>query len=67
MRIEKHHNTSGVNPIVDQIVGTMALSGMDLSQEDRERILHLLDHPDNEETMLQVLLTKHTRKEPGNE
>lgn len=47
--------------IVKQVAGSMALSGMDLSQEDRERILRLLEHPEEKEALLQELTKKHRK------
>ena len=48
--------------IVSQTSGTMALSGMDLTEEDKERIRYLCEHPEEEEAMLEALIQKHTVK-----
>lgn len=45
--------------IVQQTAGNMALSGMELTEEDKARILYLCNHPDEEEAMLAELIRKH--------
>lgn len=50
-----------MSDIVKQIAGNMALSGMELSQEDQERLVRLLGHPESEEAMLQELIEKHRK------
>lgn len=45
--------------IVRQVSGTMALSGMDLTEEDKARILYLCEHPDEMDAMLEELIRKH--------
>ena len=49
--------------IVRQTSGSMALSGMDLTEEDKDRIRYLIEHPEEEEAMLDALIQKH-KKEP---
>lgn len=46
--------------IVRQTAGTMALSGMPLTEEDKARILYLCEHPDEMDAMLEELIRKHT-------
>lgn len=46
--------------IVSQTSGSMVLSGMDLTEEDKERIRYLYEHPDEDEAMLAELIKKHT-------
>lgn len=46
--------------IVRQTAGTMALSGMELTEEDKARILYLCEHPDEMDAMLEELIRKHT-------
>ena len=46
--------------IVRQTAGTMALSGMPLTEEDKARILYLCEHPDEMDAMLEDLIRKHT-------
>lgn len=50
-----------MNDFVRQIAGNMALSGMELSQEDQERLARLLSHPEEESAMLQELIEKHRK------
>ena len=45
--------------IVKQIAGNMALSEMELTDADENRIVELLDHPDKENAILQGLIDKH--------
>jgi len=45
--------------IVKQIAGNMALSGMDLTKEDHDRIQYFLDHPEEEKAILQELFEKY--------
>ena len=46
--------------LLQQTAGTMALSEMDLTEEDKIRILRLLEHPDELDAMLEELIRKHT-------
>lgn len=46
--------------IVRQVTGTMALSGMELTEEDKARILYLCEHPEEMDAMLEELIRKHT-------
>lgn len=46
--------------IVRQTAGSMALSGLDLTEEDKDRIRYLIDHPDEMDAMLEELIQKHT-------
>ena len=46
--------------IVQQTAGTMALSGMPLTEEDKARILYLCEHPDEMDAMLEELIRKNT-------
>ena len=50
-----------MNDIIKQLAGNMALSGMELTEEDQGRILRLLDHPEEAEAMLQELIEKHRK------
>ena len=47
--------------ILQQVAGTMALSGMELTEEDRARILHLLRNPEDEGAILRDLIEKHRK------
>lgn len=49
--------------IVQQTAGNMALSDMPLTDEDKERIRYLCDHPEEIDTVLDALIRKH-KKEP---
>lgn len=49
--------------IVRQTSGSMALSGMDLTEEDKERIRYLCEHPDEMDAMLEELIRKHKKEE----
>lgn len=48
--------------IVRQTSGSMALSGMELTEEDHDRIRYLIEHPDEMDAMLDALVRKHTVK-----
>ena len=48
--------------IVKQVAGSMALSGLNLTEEDKKRILRLLDCPEEVEAMLQELIEKHRKR-----
>lgn len=50
--------------ILQQIVGNMALSGFELTEEDKDRILYLLAHPDEQDAILQSIINKHRKEEP---
>ena len=45
--------------IVNQIIGNMALSEFELTDADKERIRHIIEHPEDQETILQELIEKH--------
>lgn len=46
--------------ILQQTAGMMALSEMALTTEDEARILNILEHPEEFDTMLEKLIKKHT-------
>lgn len=46
--------------ILQRTAGSMALSGMDLTEDDRARILQLLEHPEEMDALLEALIQKHT-------
>ena len=48
--------------VLRQVTGTMALSGLDLTDEDKARIRYLLDHPEEKDAMLRELIEKHCVK-----
>ena len=45
---------------MQRTAGSMALSGMDLTEDDKARILQLLEHPDEMDAILEELIQKHT-------
>ena len=45
--------------IFQQTDGNLALSGMDLTEENKARILYLCEHPDEMDSMLEELIQKH--------
>ena len=45
-----------------QTAGNMALSEMELNEEDKARILSLCEHPDEMDAMLEDLIRKHMEK-----
>lgn len=45
--------------ILQRTAGSMSLSGMDLTEEDKARILYLCEHPDEMDAMLENLIRKH--------
>ena len=47
--------------LVQQVSGNMALSGMELTEEDKERIRYIVEHPDKTDEVLQALIEKHTK------
>lgn len=47
--------------ILRQVCGTMALSGLPLTNEDKERIRYLLDYPDEQDSMMKALIEKHRK------
>ena len=49
--------------VVKQVAGSMALSGMELTDTDKERIQRLLDHPEDEDAILQELIGKHRKED----
>ena len=46
--------------ILQRTAGTMALSGMELTEKDKERIMYLCEHPDEMDAMLEALIREHT-------
>lgn len=48
--------------IVRQTDGSMTLSGMQLTEEDKERIRYLVEHPDEHDKMLDALIQKHKKR-----
>ena len=48
--------------IVRQVAGNMALSGMNLTDADKERIRYFVEHPEEEDAIVQGLIEKHTRR-----
>lgn len=49
--------------IVRQVTGTMALSGFEMTDEDKNRIRELMEHPERHNDILQALIEKHTRRD----
>ena len=47
--------------ILQRTADCMALSEMELTEEDKARILQLLEHPDELDAMLEELIQKHTK------
>lgn len=45
--------------ILQRTAGSMALSEMELTEEDKVRILRLLEHPEELDAMLEELIQKH--------
>lgn len=50
--------------ILQRTAGCMALSEMELTEEDKTRILRLLERPDELDAMLEELIQRHTQKDP---
>lgn len=49
--------------VVRRVAGSMRLSDLELTEEDEDRILYFIQHPEEQDRMLQELIDKHTRKE----
>ena len=49
-----------IETIIDQVDGSMALEGMALSDEDKERIRQTALEPDRVEAVVQELVKKHS-------
>lgn len=54
-------NPEKVKTVVKQVAGSMALSGMELTEDDKGRISQLLDHTEEMEDILQEMLEKHAQ------
>lgn len=48
------------NYIINQVSGNMALSGFELTEEDKDRIRYIMEYPEEQETIMQELIKKHT-------
>lgn len=57
---EKELREAHREQLVRQTAGSMALSGLDLTEEDKDRIRYLVDHPNEKDAMLEELIQKHT-------
>lgn len=53
------------NYIINQVSGDMALSGFELTDADKERIRHIIEHPEDQEAILQELIEKHRNNRGG--
>lgn len=51
------------NDMGKQVAGSTALSGMDLLDADKVRIAYLLEHPDEEDAILNELLRKYRQED----
>ena len=65
LRVEpryKYINGEWREGIVQSVAGSMALSGMDLTEEDKERIRIIADDPEKVDEIVQQLIEKHKPK-----
>ena len=51
-----------IEGLVQAVVGSMALSGIVLTKEDKERIRLIADNPDDVTRIVQELVEKHKSK-----
>lgn len=49
-----------IETVIQQVDGSMAIEGMALSEEDKERIRQTALEPDKVETVIQKLIKKHS-------
>lgn len=47
--------------VVRRVAGSMRLSNLDLKEEDEERLLYFLQHPEEHDDMMKALIEKHRR------
>ena len=50
--------TSG--DIVRQVAGNMALSGLELTEWEKARLLYFVEHPEEQEAMMEAAIKFHT-------
>ena len=60
-RLKKHGEVGGVDDLVRQVSGSMALSGFELTEEDKARLRRAATHPEEIEEILAQLIEKHRR------
>lgn len=48
--------------VVRQVAGSMALSGFVLTDKEKDRIRYFVEHPEEEDAIMQGLIAKHTRR-----
>lgn len=49
-----------IEDIIRKVAGSMALSGMELTEEDKERIRRIADDPEKADEILKELIEKHS-------
>ena len=52
-----------MNDMIKQVAGSMALSGMELSDADKARIVYMLEHPEDENAILHELLRQYRKED----
>ena len=45
--------------LIDEVNGSMAIEGMPLTEEDKERIRYCIENPEEVQTILRKLIGKH--------
>ena len=53
--------------VVRQVAGSMRLSDLELTEEDEERLIYFILHPEEQDDIMKKTIEKHTRKEPKEE
>ncbi len=51
--------TVSTDKLIDEVNGSMAIEGMPLTEEDKSRIRHCIEHPEQIREVLQKLIAKH--------
>lgn len=57
--LEREARNAWIDKVIKEVDGSMALSGMPLTDEDKERIKYCLEHPENFQNVLERLIRKH--------
>lgn len=55
------------NYIINQVTGNMALSGFELTEEDKDRIRYIMEHPEEQDDIMKKTIEKYTQKEKKEE
>lgn len=58
--LEREVRVTWVDKVIKEVDGSMALLGMPLTDEDKERMKYCLEYPENFQNILEGLIRKHT-------